>query len=137
MAIRDTLKNHGDESRLINRRLLIAGFFAFILLLSLMARLVVLQVMEYAHFEKLSVNNRIDITAIGPQRGLIYDRNGVLLADNVPTFSLELTAEKVVDLDFTLQTLADLFELDEAEITDIRKEIKTIESDDNKSHFVI
>lgn len=124
MAIRDTLKNHGDESRLINRRLLIAGFFAFILLLSLMARLVVLQVMEYAHFEKLSVNNRIDITAIGPQRGLIYDRNGVLLADNVPTFSLELTAEKVVDLDFTLQTLADLFELDEAEITDIRKEIK-------------
>lgn len=122
--MRDTLKNHGDESRLINRRLLIAGFFAFILLLGLMARLVVLQVMEYAHFDKLSANNHIDITAIGPQRGLIYDRNGVLLADNVPTFSLELTAEKVADLDFTLQTLANLFDLGVVEISDIRKEIK-------------
>ncbi len=124
MAIRATLKNHGDESQLINRRLLLAGFFAFILLLSLMARLVVLQVMKHDHFDKLSANNHIDITAIGPQRGLIYDRNGILLADNVPTFSLELTAEKVENLDFTLQTLADLFALDDVELTAIRKEIK-------------
>lgn len=95
MSSRITLTDHFRETRLVNDRLIFAALIAVVLFSIVMVRLVVLQVMEYEHFEALSDRNRIDIEPLAPQRGLIFDRNGVVLAENIPTFSLELIPEKL------------------------------------------
>lgn len=88
-----------------------------------MVRLVVLQVMEYEHFEALSDRNRIDIEPLAPQRGLIFDRNGVVLAENIPTFSLELIPEKVSDIDDTLNELAVMLSMTAEEVLELKQQI--------------
>jgi len=121
---RFALKDHFRESRLVNDRLIFAALIAGLLFLIVMVRLSVLQVVEHEHFNTLSNQNRVDITPLPPQRGLIYDRNGVILAENIPTFSLELTPENVPDLDNTLAELASLFSMTDEEIVDIKGRIK-------------
>jgi penicillin-binding protein 2 len=124
MSTRFVLKDHVNESRLVNDRLIFAAIFAGILFIVLMARLSILQVVEHEHFDVLSKRNRVDIEPLPPQRGLIYDRNGVVLAENIPTFSLELIPEKVVELDETLSELAALFSVSSEEISKIAEKIK-------------
>ena len=124
MSTRFVLKDHVNESRLVNDRLIFAAIFAGIVFVVLMARLAILQVVEHEHFDGLSNRNRVDIEPLPPQRGLIYDRNGVVLAENIPTFSLELIPEKVVELDATLSELAALFAVPDEDITKIKDIIK-------------
>ena len=116
MASKFTLKDHFRESRLVNGRLLFAGLLSVIIFSIVIFRLVYLQVFEYEHFDSLSDRNRVDIEPLPPQRGLIYDRNGVLLAENIPTFSLEMVPEKVPNLDETLHELSQLLALSEEDI---------------------
>nr|WP_273270836.1 penicillin-binding protein 2 [Methylophaga sp.] len=87
-------------------------------------RLVYLQVFEYEHFDSLSNRNRVDIEPLPPQRGLIYDRNGVLLAENIPTFSLEMVPEKVPDIDQTLKELSQLLALSDEDIDAFKDRMK-------------
>lgn len=110
------LKDHSRESQLISTRLIIAGVLSVLLFGIIIFRLVILQIVEFEHFDSLSNRNRIDIEPLPPQRGLIYDRNGVLLAENIPTFSLELIPEKVPDIDATLAELTALLSLTEEDI---------------------
>ncbi|NOQ81260.1 MAG: penicillin-binding protein 2 [Methylophaga sp.] len=124
MSTRFTLKDHFRESRLVNERLIFAALFAGLLFVIVMVRLAVLQVVEHEHFNSLSNKNRVDISPLVPQRGLIYDRNGVILAENIPTFSLELTPENVPDIDDTLNDLAELFSMTADEVLEIRGRIK-------------
>lgn len=119
-----TLKDHFRESRLINDRLIFAAIIAGLLFTVVMVRLVVLQVIEFDHFSSLSKKNRVDIEPLPPQRGLIFDRNGVVLAENIPVFSLELIPEQVSDLDDTLDFLANLLAITEDEVADLRQRIK-------------
>jgi len=123
MSSHFALKNHFHEGRIINDRLFLSAVLAGLLFIALIARLIVLQVVEFEHFDSLSEKNRIDISSISPQRGLIYDRNGVILAENIPTFSLELTPENVPDIDDTLQQLAALFAMTEEDMLDIKERI--------------
>ena len=123
MKNRLTLKNHFRESRLVNDRLIFSAIFTSVLFAIIFARLAVLQVVEYEHFKTLSHNNRVDIQPLPPQRGLIYDRNGVVLAENIPTFSLELTPESVRSVDSILLTLAELFGLSSDDVAEIKKTI--------------
>jgi len=118
------LKNHFHEGRIINDRLILSALIAGLLFIALIGRLIVLQVVEFEHFDSLSEKNRVDISSIPPQRGLIYDRNGVMLAENIPTFSLELTPENVPDIADTLQQLAALFAMTEEDMIDIKEQIK-------------
>ena len=118
-----SLKNHFRESRLVNDRLIFSAIFTGVLFAIIFARLAVLQVVEYEHFKTLSHNNRVDIQPLPPQRGLIYDRNGVVLAENIPTFSLELTPESVHSVDSILITLAELFGLSSDDVAEIKKAI--------------
>src|SRR6185312_7997674 len=98
MKIRRTIKDARNESALFRRRAL-AGFVLILLGLGvLVGRYVVLQVSRHAEFATRSTNNRVKPRAIPPARGLIYDRNGVLLADNVPAFRLEVVPEQVKDM---------------------------------------
>ncbi len=119
-----TLKDVLREARLVNDRLIIAALCAGVLFLIVMARLVLLQIVEHEHFNALSVKNRVDIIPVAPQRGLIFDRHGVLLAENIPTFSLEMTPENVVDMDATLAALAQLFGIPNDKILEIKKQIR-------------
>jgi penicillin-binding protein 2 len=134
MSTRFTLKDHFREGRLVNDRLIFAAIFAGILFAIIMARLAILQVVEHEHFNVLSNKNRVDFEPLPPQRGLIYDRNGVVLAENIPTFSLELIPEKVESIDDTLTALALLFALSDDEVVEIKK---TIKQQRRFSHVVI
>ena len=71
MSNRFALKDHFNESRLINDRLIFAALIAGLLFLIVMSRLAVLQVVEHEHFNSLSNQNRIDIAPLPQQRGLI------------------------------------------------------------------
>jgi penicillin-binding protein 2 len=118
------LKDPSRENRLVNDRLIFAAIFAGILFFVVIARLTILQVFEYEHFNSLSDKNRVDFEPLAPPRGLIYDRNGVVLAENIPVFSLELVPEKVIDLDVTLQKLQFLLSMTDDEIKEIKERIK-------------
>jgi penicillin-binding protein 2 len=119
-----TLTDHFRESRIVSDRLIVAALLSIILFSVLLGRLFILQIVEYEHFDALSDKNRVDIEPLPPQRGLIFDRNGVVLAENIPTFSLELTPEKVKDLDGTIAGLAEMFQMDEETVADLKKNIK-------------
>lgn len=124
MPTRFELKDHFRESRLTNDRLIFAAIVAGVLFVIVMVRLAVLQVFEYEHFDSLSNRNRVDIRPLPPQRGLIYDRNGVILAENIPTFSLELIPEKVSDLDGTLNDLAVILSMTAEEVLEIKQRVE-------------
>jgi len=125
MASRYTLKDHFRESRLVNGRLIFAAILSVLVFTVVIVRLVVLQVVEYEHFDSLSDRNRVDIEALPPQRGLIYDRNGVLVAENIPTFSLEMVPEKVPDLEQTILQLTQLLALSEEDVEAFQQRLKS------------
>jgi penicillin-binding protein 2 len=124
MTSRFTLRDHFRESRLINNRLIFAALLSVLVFSVVIVRLVVLQVLEYEHFDSLSNRNRVDIEPLPPQRGLIYDRHGVIVAENIPTFSLEMVPEKVPDIDTTLSELAELLALTEEDISEFQERLK-------------
>ena len=74
-----------------------------ILLTILLVRLLYLQVISHEHFTTLSEDNRVKLQPLPPNRGLIYDRNGILLAENLPSYRLEITPEQVDDMGATLE----------------------------------
>ena len=125
-----TIKDHLRETHLFQRRILVSAIFGCILLAGLIARLFYLQVISHAHYTALSENNRVSIVPIAPTRGLIYDRNGVLLAQNVPSRTLELVPEHIPNLDATLKQLRSLINITDDEIdrfNDLRKKKRRFE----------
>ena len=101
-------KDHGKEQRLFLSRLIAAAVVILLLTSLLVGRLFQLQVVEYRQFADLSQGNRLRIEALPPTRGLIFDRNGVVLAENLPTWELILIPEEVEDLDDSLDALREL-----------------------------
>jgi hypothetical protein len=96
-------------------------FAVFLSLLAVAGRLVYLQVLNHERFTTLSESNRVRLQPLPPTRGFIYDRNGVLLADNLASYHLEITREQVKDLDTTLAELRQRIELTDADIERYRK----------------
>ncbi|VAX14687.1 Peptidoglycan D,D-transpeptidase MrdA [hydrothermal vent metagenome] len=116
-----TLKDHVRETQIFNQRLIIAAVLIASLTLILLARMVYLQIINLNHFSLLSENNRVSILPIPPTRGLIYDRNGVLLAQNLPSFTLELVTEHMQDVDKTLHQIGKLITLSKEDIKRFNK----------------
>lgn len=102
------LKDHWREQRLFLARSIAGGVLMFFLTSAVVLRLVDLQVIHHEHFSDLSQGNRVRIEALPPTRGLIRDRNGVLLAENLPSYQLEMIPEQVADIEATLAKLADM-----------------------------
>ncbi len=121
MAPREQLKDYASETRLIQRRLMVAAVAVVVLLSLVLGRLYQLQVVEQEHFATLSNSNRMRYKALPPTRGLIYDRNGVVLADNLPAYRLEIIREQVDDLGDTLARLGELVEISDSAIKRFRK----------------
>lgn len=109
------LEDRKRETRLVATRALIAGLLVIMALSFVVVRLVNLQFDHHDHFSVLSRDNRVKIQPLPPSRGLIYDAKGVLLADNHPSFSLEVTIEKVDDLDATIDELSELITIEPAD----------------------
>ncbi len=110
------LKDHLRETHIFQQRLLVAMVVGGLLILGLVARLFWLQIVHQDHYATLSENNRVNVVPIPPTRGLIYDRNGVLLAQNLPSFTLELVPEHIDDLVATLDELAKLVALTDEDV---------------------
>jgi len=108
------IKDHHSERRLFIARVTLTSVVSFLLLSTVIARLVQLQVFDHEAFAAQSQGNRVRIEAVPPIRGLIFDREGRVLAENLPAYQLELIPEQVGDIDDTLQRLAAL-ELIEAD----------------------
>ena len=108
MSLTAPIKDHHSERQLFFARVVLSAVIGLILLGIVVARLVQLQVVEYEQFAEQSQGNRIRIEAVPPNRVLIFDRKGRVLAENVPTYQLELIPEQVTDIDDTLARLAAL-----------------------------
>jgi len=89
-------------------RVMFASIIGFLLLSTVIARLVQLQVFDYEVFAAQSQGNRVRIEPVPPIRGLVLDRKGRVLAENLPAYQLELIPEQVADIDDTLQRLTTL-----------------------------
>lgn len=108
---RITMNDHAAEASLFKRRALFTFLCVFVLLSILLANLYQLQILSYKDYETRSNDNRIRVVPIAPSRGLIYDRNGQLLAENQPFFSLEMVPEKVDNISETLDRLSQIVSL--------------------------
>ncbi|WP_120994176.1 penicillin-binding protein 2 [Stutzerimonas urumqiensis] len=107
------LKDHEKDARLVRRRV-IFGLAVVLLLLGVLAsRMYYLQVIQYEHHSTLSENNRVHVQPIPPTRGLIFDRNGNIIADNRPSFSLTVTRERAGDWRSVLDVVVDVLGLTE------------------------
>jgi len=105
------LKNSQREIYYFRLRLALSIGFVLVLLFLLLSRFVYLQVVKHSHYQTLAENNRISVVPIVPNRGLILDRNGVILAHNYSGYTLEIVPNKVADLEATIDQLSQLVEI--------------------------
>ena len=106
MSLFAPIKDHHSEQQMFIARVILSAVIGVILLGIVVVRLVQLQVLDYELFAEQSQGNRIRIEAVPPTRGLIFDRRGTVLAENLPAYQLELIPEQVPDIQDTLARLA-------------------------------
>ena len=111
------------DSSLFTSRLAITLLGVLLLSLIIIFRYADLQVSQHQDFVTQSDNNRVHVRPSPPSRGLIYDRNGELLADNRPSYSLNIVRERADNLDELIQSLGLLIDISEADIKRFRKRL--------------
>jgi len=105
------LKNHQQEIFNFRLRLAVSIGFVLLLLAILLSRFIYLQLARHDYYQTLAESNRISIVPIVPNRGLILDRNGVVMAHNFSGYTLEITPSKVKHLEATINELASLVDI--------------------------
>jgi penicillin-binding protein 2 len=136
--MRAELKNFQHEQYYFRLRL---GFTAFVVLALfgvLAARFFYLQISQYNHYQTLAENNRISLVPIVPNRGLILDKKGVVLAHNFFVYTLEITPSKVDDLEATITEVGKLVEisaLDRKRFNKLHEESRNFESVPIRTHL--
>lgn len=111
MAADNAIKDHAAERHMFVLRTAVASVLIVTLIGVLLFRVGFLQVLRHGYYETRSQDNRMRVQVMPPVRGLIYDRNGVILADNLPAYRLEIVPEQVDDLDDTLERLGQIVEI--------------------------
>ncbi len=124
MSYKNTVKNERDELGLFRSRALIAGILIFLALLLVIVRLIILQINKYEYYTNLSRENYQKHIPIPPVRGQIYDRNGILLADNHIEYVLEVTKDKVQDLEDELIRINELIPMSHQEIKKFKQKLR-------------
>ncbi len=117
------LKDLHLEARTYSARTVTAISLVLVLMGLIMARYYTLQVTDHEVYRTQSESNRVKLQALPPKRGLIYDRNGVLLADNRPSFILSIVRERVPDLDATLEQVGGLLPVTENDLERFHKKL--------------
>src|SRR5210317_1715450 len=115
------LKDPHRESRTHSARTVTAVLVVLALMGVVLARYYSLQITENEIYSTQSERNRVQLQPLPPKRGLIFDRNGVLLADNRPSFILSIVSERVPDLEATLAELQTLVPVSAADLENFRK----------------
>lgn len=123
------IKNLILEKRLYQKRLFAAIVIITILSLALILRLAYLQIFMHHRYSTLSKQNYIELMPIAPNRGLIYDRNGILVAEDVPVFSLEITPYYVKNLKDTISELQKIVSISPDDLDQFYKDVQ------RRSHF--
>ena len=132
------LRNPEREVFLFRRRLSLVAFLVFVAFCGLFGRFFYLQVVQHAHFETLAETNRIAIVPIVPNRGVITDRNGVVLAQSYSAYTLEITPSRVKDLDETIDRLAGTVDIQPRDRKNFESlPIRTRLTDDEVARFAV
>jgi len=118
-----SIKDSGREQEMFIGRAIILFALVVILFATLVARMLTLQVVEHETYQLRADNNRTQIQTLAPSRGMIYDRNGRLLADNQTSFSLAVVAERVEDIEDLLSSIIKILSLDPQQVEKIRAEL--------------
>ncbi len=124
MLYRSHVFDHSYAASIFKFRAIVAAILCLLILGGLLFRLAILQIVDFAHFADLSEHNRIRLMALPPTRGLVYDRNGVILAENKPTFHLEIVPEQVENMEDTLKGLGEIVALSESEIERFKDQLR-------------
>ncbi|OQW93785.1 MAG: penicillin-binding protein 2 [Beggiatoa sp. IS2] len=117
------LKDVAHENKLFTNRLIIAWLLMVVAFSIVVSRLFFLQVTNYSEYTTLSEKNHLKILPIPPTRGLIYDRNGVLLAGNHTSYGLEVVPEQVDNhIDTLFKQLGGIIAITEADIEQFKQQ---------------
>ena len=125
MSLFAPIKDHHSEKQLFVARIVLTSVVSIILLGIVIARLIQLQLVEHELFAERSQGNRIRIEAVPPTRGLIFDRKGKVLAENLPAYQLELIPEQVPNLDDALGRLERIRLIKKEDIPRIKNLVRT------------
>jgi penicillin-binding protein 2 len=120
LSIRDTQ----TEARVFGQRAVFAAALVLLAIGALAMRYFHLQVVEHEKYRTESDRNRIHARPVPPRRGLIFDRNGTVLADNRPIFNLMVTRERVPDVDATLADVRSMIGLEDADAEAFRRRLR-------------
>ena len=120
-----TIKNQHAEKFLFHSRLLWVIVFMAICVLILWLRFVALQIAERSHYQTLSDKNTITLVPLPPPRGLIYDRNGVLLAENIPVFNLVYHSKPNIPLTKALADIQQVLPLSQNDLAQFQLALQT------------
>jgi len=118
------LKDPHRETRINNARTFTAILLVMGLLGVILARYYALQITEYETYRTQSERNRVQLQPLPPKRGLIFDRNGELLADNRPSYILSIVREQVEDLDATLAELGEMLPISKGDLANFQKKLQ-------------
>ena len=118
------LKDYLRETNLIHSRLFVLVCLLVGLSLILVIRVWYLQIYSHQRFEVLSKDNRVRLVPEPPVRGLIYDRNGKVLAENIPVFTLEVLPDEVDDMSALLNELAKLVQISPKQISKFKSLVR-------------
>ncbi len=116
MKTRFDLKSSLQENKLFFSRASLLSLFVLVLFFALVARLAYLQIKTHDKYADLAQNNRVKLSVIAPVRGLIFDTHGRVLAENNPSYSLELVPEQIQNINETIERLRTLLPISDAEI---------------------
>lgn len=111
LKVNQPIKNPREEQRLFRRRARVGFAAILVLLLALATRYFWLQVVHHDDYTTRSESNRVQLRPVAPNRGLIYDRRGRVLAENLPAYRIEVVPEKAGDLDATLAAIGEVIPL--------------------------
>ena len=115
------LKDRDSESALIKRRVYLAGLFILLFITLLLSRVFFLTVLQNDHYTTKAKENRQKILPIAPIRGLIYSDSGVILAENKPTYSLQVIPEKIPDIDQLIRELRKIIHIGDEDVEQFKK----------------
>ena len=108
---RNSIRNHGAESALVMRRTIVTFIVILFAIGILITNLYYLQISSFNSYKTRSNDNRISVQTIPPNRGLIYDRNGVILAENRSVYSLQVIVRNTLHLKDDIKHLTKLLSL--------------------------
>lgn len=118
------LKNYREETKQFKKRVVKALILSLVLLSLIIIRLGNLQIFNHKLYADLATKNQLEHLPIEPKRGLIYDRNGTLIAENTPMFSLNIEANQIKNIKTTLEIIQSIIDLQPGDIKQLNKALK-------------